>query len=69
MLSVLRDFRATAPVRFVREVFPSVTLVMQNSAMYDEDGDGLIENSGFPDQVKVLSSDNSILRKINVTLL
>lgn len=69
MLSVLRDFRATASVRFVREVFPSVTLVMQNSAMYDEDGDGLIENSGFPDQVKVLSSDNSILRKINVTLL
>ena len=56
-------------MRFVREVFPSVTLVMQNSAMYDEDGDGLIENSGFPDQVKVLSSDNSILRKINVTLL
>lgn len=50
VLSVLRDFRATASVPFVRDVFPTVVTIMRTTASYDLDGDGLIENSGFPDQ-------------------
>ena len=50
VLMVLRDFAATGSVAFLRDVLPTVRHIMVATARYDLDGDGLIENSGFPDQ-------------------
>ena len=37
---------------FLRELFPTMLRVMVHAQQFDEDGDGMIENSGFPDQVR-----------------
>ena len=50
VLTVLRDYEATKSAAFVKAVFPTVVTVMKSTAKHDKDGDGLIENSGFPDQ-------------------
>jgi non-lysosomal glucosylceramidase len=50
VLTVLRDYEVTQSKQFVATVFPTIAHVMSAVAKNDRDGDGLIENSGFPDQ-------------------
>jgi non-lysosomal glucosylceramidase len=50
VLQIYRDYVATGDSAFVRDVWPAVELAMANAAQFDRDGDGLIENDGFPDQ-------------------
>nr|AIA83413.1 DUF608 [uncultured bacterium] len=35
---------------FVEDMFDTCEIVMNKALIYDKDGDGLIENSGEPDQ-------------------
>eukprot|EP01038_Epipyxis_sp_PR26KG_P012239 gene12239-16403_t len=41
---------ANGMTEFLREVYPIVIQVMKMTEKFDTDGDGMIENSGFPDQ-------------------
>jgi len=51
VLQVYRDYVATGSVSFVVTVWPVLRHVMEAALKaFDLDGDGLIENSGFPDQ-------------------
>ncbi|PKU72532.1 hypothetical protein MA16_Dca008588 [Dendrobium catenatum] len=50
VLQVYRDFAATGDMAFGREVWPAVCAAMDYMNQFDRDGDGLIENDGFPDQ-------------------
>lgn len=36
--------------RYLQDMFSACKTIMDHSATFDEDGDGLIENSGAPDQ-------------------
>uniref|UniRef100_A0A0E0EYT6 Non-lysosomal glucosylceramidase n=1 Tax=Oryza meridionalis TaxID=40149 RepID=A0A0E0EYT6_9ORYZ len=47
---VYRDFAATGDMSFGRDVWPAVCAAMDYMNQFDRDGDGLIENDGFPDQ-------------------
>ncbi|XP_038970924.1 non-lysosomal glucosylceramidase-like isoform X2 [Phoenix dactylifera] len=44
------DFAATGDMSFGRDVWPAVCAAMEYVERFDRDGDGLIENDGFPDQ-------------------
>lgn len=37
-------------IRFLRDIYPVLVAVMRHAEMYDKDDDGMIENTGFPDQ-------------------
>lgn len=50
VLQVYRDFAATGDIAFAVEVWPAVCAAMEYMQQFDRDGDGLIENDGFPDQ-------------------
>lgn len=50
VLQVYRDFAATGDMSFGRDVWPAVCAAMEYMEQFDRDGDGLIENDGFPDQ-------------------
>ncbi|XP_015697380.1 non-lysosomal glucosylceramidase-like isoform X2 [Oryza brachyantha] len=50
VLQVYRDFAATGDMSFGRDVWPAVCAAMDYMDQFDRDGDGLIENDGFPDQ-------------------
>ena len=52
VLMVWRDYALTGSSddTFLRESWPSVKQAMEHLKQYDTDGDGLIENGGFPDQ-------------------
>jgi len=50
VLQVLRDYLATGDRDFLKIVWPGVQLAIETIRKYDTDGDGLIENTGFPDQ-------------------
>ncbi|KAJ4805671.1 Non-lysosomal glucosylceramidase [Rhynchospora pubera] len=50
VLQVYRDFAATGDLVFARDVWPGVCAAMDYMEQFDRDGDGLIENDGFPDQ-------------------
>lgn len=50
VLQVYRDFAATGDMVFGREVWPAVCAAMDYMNQFDRDGDGLIENDGYPDQ-------------------
>ncbi|KAL2939448.1 Non-lysosomal glucosylceramidase [Bienertia sinuspersici] len=50
VLQVYRDFIATGDKRFAQAVWPSVYVAMAYMDQFDKDGDGMIENEGFPDQ-------------------
>ncbi|KAL5789347.1 hypothetical protein ACOSQ2_004235 [Xanthoceras sorbifolium] len=50
VLQVYRDVVATGDKKFVRAVWPSVYVAMAYMDQFDKDGDGMIENEGFPDQ-------------------
>lgn len=50
ILQVYRDFYVTGDKDFARAVWPSVYLAVAYMDQFDKDGDGMIENEGFPDQ-------------------
>ncbi|GAQ85127.1 hypothetical protein KFL_002200120 [Klebsormidium nitens] len=50
VLQVYRDFVATGDMKFARDCWEAVRSAMEYSMQFDTDGDGLIENGGFPDQ-------------------
>ncbi|EWM29848.1 beta- gba2 type family protein [Nannochloropsis gaditana] len=51
VLQAYRDYMATESAPFARAVWPVLRHVMEAAlTAFDRDGDGLIENSGFPDQ-------------------
>jgi non-lysosomal glucosylceramidase len=41
---------AVAAKNFLSDMYPAVIAVMDHTMKYDTDGDGMIENGGFPDQ-------------------
>ncbi|KAD7478062.1 hypothetical protein E3N88_01198 [Mikania micrantha] len=50
VLQVYRDFAATGSFSFGTDVWPAVCAAMDYMDQFDQDGDSLIENDGFPDQ-------------------
>ncbi|XP_059449873.1 uncharacterized protein LOC132180902 [Corylus avellana] len=50
VLQVYRDMVATGDKNFAQAVWPSVYVAMAYMDQFDKDGDGMIENEGFPDQ-------------------
>jgi non-lysosomal glucosylceramidase len=50
VLQVYRIFARTRNLEFAAECWPAVQEAMTRVARFDRDGDGLIENDGFPDQ-------------------
>ena len=52
VLMIWRDYQLTGAkdAAFLRESWPAVQQAMEHLKQYDTDGDGLIENGGFPDQ-------------------
>lgn len=50
VLQVYRDVVATGDKKFAQAVWPSVYVTMAYMDQFDKDGDGMIENEGFPDQ-------------------
>ena len=50
MLQVYRDYLLTGDTGFLQEAYPACRQALTALQEYDRDGDGLIENDGFPDQ-------------------
>ncbi|KAJ8760444.1 hypothetical protein K2173_015111 [Erythroxylum novogranatense] len=50
VLQVYRDVIATGDKSFAQAVWPSVYVAMAYMDQFDKDGDGMIENEGYPDQ-------------------
>lgn len=50
VLQIYRDFAATGDKSFGKDVWPAVCTAMEYMEQFDHDGDGMIENDGFPDQ-------------------
>lgn len=50
VLQVYRNVVATGDKNFARAVWPSVYIAMAYMEQFDKDGDGMVENEGFPDQ-------------------
>lgn len=47
---MLKSVDGTDPMKYLQDMHTACKIVMEHSATFDKDGDGLIENSGFPDQ-------------------
>ncbi len=50
VLQVYRDFVLTRDEAFLREAWPAIQRALDYMQRFDRDGDGLIENDGYPDQ-------------------
>ncbi|CAH9081671.1 unnamed protein product [Cuscuta epithymum] len=50
VLQVYRDFIASGDKKFAEAVWPAVYMAIAYMDQFDKDGDGMIENEGFPDQ-------------------
>ncbi|RDX85353.1 Non-lysosomal glucosylceramidase, partial [Mucuna pruriens] len=50
VLQIYRDVVATGDKKFAQAVWPSVYIAIAYMDQFDKDGDGMIENEGFPDQ-------------------
>ncbi|KAG8368893.1 hypothetical protein BUALT_Bualt15G0093900 [Buddleja alternifolia] len=50
VLQIYRDVVATGNKEFAKAVWPSVYIALAYMEQFDKDGDGMIENEGFPDQ-------------------
>ncbi|KAL3845703.1 hypothetical protein ACJIZ3_003106 [Penstemon smallii] len=50
VLQVYRDMVATGDKKFAEAVWPAVFIAIAYMDQFDKDGDGMIENEGFPDQ-------------------
>lgn len=60
VLQVYRDVVATGDKNFTQAVWPSVYVAMAFMEQFDKDGDGMIENDGFPDQTYDTWSVNGV---------
>eukprot|EP01117_Protostelium_nocturnum_P019878 TRINITY_DN871_c0_g3_i1.p1 TRINITY_DN871_c0_g3~~TRINITY_DN871_c0_g3_i1.p1 ORF type:complete len:499 (-),score=124.57 TRINITY_DN871_c0_g3_i1:24-1520(-) len=58
ILQVYRDYIATKDIGFLSSLYPVVWETFQFLKKFDKDGDGLIENEGFPDQTYDIWSVN-----------
>jgi hypothetical protein len=50
VLQIYRNFKYTKALGFLQDMYPVVVRVMEQALLFDRDGDGMIENEGFPDQ-------------------
>ncbi|XP_046895969.1 non-lysosomal glucosylceramidase [Hypomesus transpacificus] len=50
ILHVYRDYHLTQDSQYLQDMWPICQAVMESEMKFDEDGDGLIENSGYADQ-------------------
>ncbi|XP_012264048.2 non-lysosomal glucosylceramidase [Athalia rosae] len=50
VVSCYRDYKFFENDEFLKNLWPTIKQVMDLTHEWDKDGDGLIENSGFPDQ-------------------
>ncbi|XP_036407076.1 non-lysosomal glucosylceramidase [Megalops cyprinoides] len=50
VLQVYRDFHLTQDRQYLQDMWPICQAVMESEMKFDQDGDGLIENSGYADQ-------------------
>ena len=50
VLQVYRDYVATQDDTFLVDLWPAVEAAMDWEMKFDRDGDGMVENDGFPDQ-------------------
>lgn len=50
VLLLYRDYLLTGDQSFLVEAYPAARQATENLGRFDKDGDGLIENEGFPDQ-------------------
>ncbi len=50
VLQVYRDYIATGDEKFLADLWPAVEAALDWEMKFDRDGDGLVENDGFPDQ-------------------
>ncbi len=50
VLQVYRDYIATGDEQFLADLWPAVEAALEWELKFDRDGDGLVENDGFPDQ-------------------
>ncbi|XP_063981220.1 non-lysosomal glucosylceramidase isoform X1 [Diachasmimorpha longicaudata] len=50
VLSCYRDYCLFGDIQYLQDFWPSIKEILDRSLTWDIDNDGLIENSGFPDQ-------------------
>lgn len=50
VLQCYRDYSLVKNVDFLKDMWPQLEAVVKRAQNWDVDGDGLIENSNFPDQ-------------------
>lgn len=50
VLQVYRDFVITSDISYLNDMFPQALLVMKHALTWGTEEDGMIKNSGFPDQ-------------------
>ncbi|XP_015605113.1 non-lysosomal glucosylceramidase [Cephus cinctus] len=50
ILSCYRDYVITGNLQLLQDLWPTMIQILERCLTWDEDGDGLIENGGFPDQ-------------------
>jgi non-lysosomal glucosylceramidase len=60
VLQVTRDYFVTGDRAFLEEIWPAVKNAINAMFRFDKDGDGMIENEGFPDQTYDTWSVNGV---------
>lgn len=50
VLQVYRDFVFIGDINYIHDMFPNVLIVMRHALTWGAEEDGMIKNSGFPDQ-------------------
>lgn len=50
VLTCYRDYRLSGNRDRLQDMWPQVQAVMSKALTWDKDGDGVIENGGYPDQ-------------------
>eukprot|EP01119_Soliformovum_irregulare_P022256 TRINITY_DN757_c0_g1_i1.p1 TRINITY_DN757_c0_g1~~TRINITY_DN757_c0_g1_i1.p1 ORF type:complete len:910 (-),score=236.24 TRINITY_DN757_c0_g1_i1:44-2773(-) len=50
VLQIYRDFIFTQDKEFLNDVYPTVVATVKYAMQFDSDGDGILDNEGFPDQ-------------------
>ena len=50
ILQCYRDYMTIGSIKFISDIYDIMLMVMEYTALFDKDGDGMIENEGYPDQ-------------------
>lgn len=50
VLQCFRDYSQNTNVMYIKDMWPKLNKLMEKAQTWDSDGDGMIENSGLPDQ-------------------